>query len=332
MIQKIKLSVLESAMVSRGKSSAEGINASLEVARHVEKLGFERIWFAEHHNVEYIASSAPQILITYVAGNTNKIRVGSGGIMLPNHTPLLVAEQFGTLDVLFPNRIDLGLGRAPGTDQATAMALRKNNFSRVNSFEADVQELRGFFDKNRKVDDVHAFPGEGQNIPLWILGSSTDSAYLAAKLGLPYSFASHFAPSQFEAAINIYRANFIPSKQLEKPYVMAGINVVAADSDDEAAYLMTTMYQLFLNILTNRKGPLEPPGTLTPAFYSPEIKHHIEQMLIHSFVGNKEKIARELSIFISKYKVDELMLVSTIYDHQTKLKSFSIVHDAIAGI
>jgi len=325
----MKLSILELVTISSGSSLSESIDHTVEVAQHVEKLGYERVWFAEHHNMQHIASSAPQILIGHIAGKTGKIRVGAGGIMLPNHTPLLVSEQFGTLEALYPGRIDLGLGRAPGTDQNTAVAIRKNNLHRAGSFEADVRELQAYFETGDIMNGVHAFPGEGQNVPLWILGSSTDSAYLAAKLGLPYCFASHFAPAQLESAILIYRHNFVPSTYLDSPYVMAGINLFAAETNEEAEFFATSMYKMFLAGLINSKGPLESPGAMPDIYSSPQIRHTIEQMLLHTYCGTKETIAKEVSIFSAKFKVDELMINSPFFDHQARMKSFSIIREAL---
>ncbi len=233
-MKKISLSVLDLAVVSEGDSVSDAIKRTVEVARHTEKLGYKRIWLAEHHNMEHIASSATAVLIGHVAGLTEgKIRVGSGGIMLPNHSPLVIAEQFGTLASIYPNRIDLGLGRAPGTDQLTAAALRRNNANYQYDFQAEIEQLQTYFSTENKHAKVRAFPGEGINVPIWILGSSTDSAYLAAQMGLPYAFAAHFAPAQFKMAIDIYRKNFKPSKNLEKPYVLACVNVIAADTDQK---------------------------------------------------------------------------------------------------
>ncbi|RYZ17058.1 MAG: LLM class flavin-dependent oxidoreductase, partial [Sphingobacteriales bacterium] len=275
---KIPISVLELATVTEGGNAATAIEGTVEVARRAEALGYTRIWMAEHHNMEHIASSATSVLIGHVAGKTNHIRVGSGGIMLPNHTPLVIAEQFGTLETMYNGRIDLGLGRAPGTDQATAAALRRNNMNTAYSFPSDIRELQTFFSPRNSGARVRAFPGEGANIPIWILGSSTDSAHLAAQMGLPYAFAAHFAPAQFRQAINIYRQEFRPSAQLDKPYVMACVNVMAADTDSEAEFLSTSLYRMFLGIITNSRSPLQPPAPLGPEFRTPDFRYAVESM------------------------------------------------------
>ncbi|WP_345989176.1 LLM class flavin-dependent oxidoreductase [Chryseobacterium sp. Chry.R1] len=325
----MKISILESAMVIEGGDAFQGISDTIEVAKHADKLGYERIWLAEHHNIKYIASSAPQILIGTIAEKTKNIKVGSGGIMLPNHTPLIIAEQFGTLDTIYPNRIDLGLGRASGTNQLVAAQLRKNNIHRVNTFESDIIELQNYFDNSQQTEQkVTAFPGQGRKIPIWILGSSIDSAYLASKLGLPYSFASHFAPAQFEAALKIYRDNFIPSERLSEPYIIAGLNIFAAESNQEAAHFMTTLYKMYVNFLTNNIGPLEPPGELPP-IYSGHLKSAIDDTLRFTFHGNKNKLKKDIGVFASKYKVNEIMIVSPFYDLQAKLASLSIIKNAL---
>ena len=267
----IPLSILELAVVSQGENAADAIERSVKIARHVEKLGYKRVWLAEHHNMEHIASSATSVLIGHLAGKTSTIRVGSGGIMLPNHAPLVIAEQFGTLETLYPGRIDLGLGRAPGTDQLTAMALRRNNMATAYDFPEDIKSLQTFFSASNRNSKVRAFPGEGLDIPIWILGSSTDSAYLAAKMGLPYAFAAHFAPAQFRTAIEIYRSNFQPSAQLDKPYVLACVNIFGAETDDEAEFLVTSLYRMFLGIVTNERVPLQPPGNLPSTLPPKEI-------------------------------------------------------------
>ena len=276
----IPLSILELAVVSQGENAADAIERSVKIARHVEKLGYKRVWLAEHHNMEHIASSATSVLIGHLAGKTSTIRVGSGGIMLPNHAPLVIAEQFGTLETLYPGRIDLGLGRAPGTDQLTAMALRRNNMATAYDFPEDIKSLQTFFSASNRNSKVRAFPGEGLDIPIWILGSSTDSAYLAAKMGLPYAFAAHFAPAQFRTAIEIYRSNFQPSAQLDKPYVLACVNIFGAETDDEAEFLVTSLYRMFLGIVTNERVPLQPPGNLPSTFYLPEVQDMLQRMTV----------------------------------------------------
>ncbi|RYG09567.1 MAG: LLM class flavin-dependent oxidoreductase, partial [Chitinophagaceae bacterium] len=252
-LENIPHSVLDLATVLDGSTAADTFKASLEIAQQSELLGYNRYWFAEHHNMAGVASSATAVLIGFIAGGTKKIRVGSGGIMLPNHAPLIVAEQFGTLASLYPGRIDLGLGRAPGTDQITAMAIRGENFNSAHSFPRDVERLQQLFSADNNRASVRAIPGEGLDVPIWILGSSTDSARLAAEKGLPYAFASHFAPAYFEQAISIYRNNFKPSIYLEKPYVMACVNVVAADTDAEAEILSSSVKRMFLGVITGKR-------------------------------------------------------------------------------
>jgi luciferase family oxidoreductase group 1 len=330
-MKKIPLSVLELAIVTAGGNAGTGIAGTVATAQHAESLGYKRIWMAEHHNMEHIASSATAVLIGHMAGKTKTIRVGSGGIMLPNHSSLQVAEQFGTLETIYPGRIDLGLGRAPGTDQLTAMALRRNSIETFQDFPIDVKQLQTYFSKDNSAAQVRAFPGEGLDVPLWILGSSTDSAYLAAQLGLPYAFAAHFAPAQFRTAINIYRKNFKPSKQLAAPYVMACVNVIAADTDKEAAFLSTSLLNMFIGVITNARKPLMAPGELPAAYDIPEVKATINNMLSCTFTGSKDTLRKELTAFIAETGIDELMSATHIYDSDAKLKSFSILYDALNG-
>ena len=325
----IPISILELVTVVEGGTFSTAISNTVEVAKNAEKLGYKRIWMAEHHNMEYIASSATSVLIGHIAGKTNRIRVGSGGIMLPNHSPLVIAEQFGTLETIYPNRIDLGLGRAPGSDQLTAMALRRNQET-AHNFPEDIRQLQTYFSADNRDAKVRAFPGEGLDIPIWILGSSTDSAYLAAEMGLPYACASHFAPAQFRAAIKIYRNNFKPSDVLEKPYVMACVNVLAADTDEEANVLLTSLINLFVGIITNKRKPLKPGGKLPEVYQIPEVRQAVNNMLACTFYGSKETLNKNLSAFIEETEVDELMIASHIFDLETKLKSFSILHEALS--
>ena len=301
----------------------------MKIARHVEKLGYKRVWLAEHHNMEHIASSATSVLIGHLAGKTSTIRVGSGGIMLPNHAPLVIAEQFGTLETLYPGRIDLGLGRAPGTDQLTAMALRRNNMATAYDFPEDIKSLQTFFSASNRNSKVRAFPGEGLDIPIWILGSSTDSAYLAAKMGLPYAFAAHFAPAQFRTAIEIYRSNFQPSAQLDKPYVLACVNIFGAETDDEAEFLVTSLYRMFLGIVTNGRAPLQPPGNLPSTFYLPGVQDMLQRMPACTFTGSEDSLRKKLSVFIAETGVDELMAVSYIYDMDKRLRSYEILKESM---
>jgi luciferase family oxidoreductase group 1 len=328
-MNKIPLSVLELATVVEGGNLRSAIERTTEVAIHAELLGYNRIWMAEHHNMEFVASSATAVLIGQVASKTNTIRVGSGGIMLPNHSPLVIAEQFGTLETIYPGRIDLGLGRAPGTDQITAMALRRNNMNSTYDFPNDVKQLQTYFSKENSSSKVRAFPGEGLDIPLWILGSSTDSAYLAAQMGLPYAFAAHFAPTQFRMAIDIYRKNFKSSKQLKHPYVMACVNVIAAETNEEAEFLVTSLIRLFLGLITNTRRPIQTPGELPESYRVPEVYSAVNNMMACTFTGSPDSLRNKVSKFITETGIDELMVSSNIYDKEAKLKSFSLLHEAM---
>ncbi len=328
-MNKIPLSVLELATVVEGGNLHSAIERTIEVAKHTESLGYKRIWMAEHHNIEYIASSATAILIGHVASKTSNIRVGSGGVMLPNHSPLVIAEQFGTLETIYPGRIDLGLGRAPGTDQLTAMALRRNNMTTTYDFPNDIKQLQAYFSKENSSSKVRAFPGEGLDIPLWILGSSTDSAYLAAEMGLPYAFAAHFAPAQFRMAIDIYRNNFKSSKQLKQPCVMACVNVFAADTDEEAEFLSTSLIMLFLGLVTNSRKAIQPPGDLPETYRLSAVRSAVNSMMACTFTGGKDTLRNKLNQFITETGVDELMVSSNIYDKEAKLKSSSILQEAM---
>ncbi len=330
MAKQLKLSALDLSVVIEDGDAATAISRTVEVARHVEQLGYERIWLAEHHNMEFVASSATSVLIGHVADKTTHIRVGSGGIMLPNHTPLVIAEQFGTLETLYPGRIDLGLGRAPGTDQLTAMALRRNNLNTAYNFPSDVRELQLYLSDDNSDGRVRAFPGEGLDIPIWILGSSTDSAYLAAEMGLPYAFAAHFAPAQFRTAISIYRQHFKPSAQLDKPYVLACVNVIAADTDEDAHILSTSMYRMFLGIITNERKPLQPPVPSMDPYWSPDVENAVRQMTACTFIGSAETLAAQLSRFVTETAIDELMTTGNIYDQGARLKSYRILNEVLS--
>lgn len=320
-LKNIPYSVLDLATVLDGHTAADTFKTSLEMAQQSEKLGYTRYWFAEHHNMAGVASSATAVLIGFIAGGTTSIRVGSGGIMLPNHAPLIVAEQFGTLASLYPNRIDLGLGRAPGTDQVTAMAIRGENFNASHHFPKDVDQLHQLFSADNYGAKIRAIPGEGLEIPIWILGSSTDSARLAAEKGLPYAFASHFAPAYFEQAISIYRNNFKPSVFLKEPYVMACVNVVAADRDAEAEILSSSVKRMFLGVITGKREMLKPPVQNINALWDQLEKEAVEQMLYYSFIGSAESIKQNLEAFVSKFGVNEIMSTSHIYDQKAKLHS-----------
>lgn len=324
----IPVSVLELAIVNEDSNWREAIDNSMLVAQNVEKFGYKRIWYAEHHNMPYIASSATAVLIGYIADKTKKIRVGSGGIMLPNHSPLIVAEQFGTLESLYPGRIDLGLGRAPGTDQLTANALRRNHIQNAQNFPSELEELQNYFQPKSSEAKVHAYPGEGLNIPLWILGSSTTSAQLAARKGLPYAFATHFAPTQFLSAIDIYRANFESSTQLNNPHLMACVNLIAADTDEEAEHIASSYFNIIVGLVTGqiRKGLLA-PGEISNLIEIPEVQHAVQTMTAYTFVGSKEKIGKQLKDFILQTNIDELMITSHIYDIEAKIKSFKILSE-----
>ncbi len=322
--QNIPLSILDLAVILEGKTAADSFKNSLNLAQKAESLDFNRFWLAEHHNMASIASSATAILIGHVANGTTKIRVGSGGIMLPNHAPLVVAEQFGTLASLYPNRIDLGLGRAPGTDQLTARALERNDQAAFE-FPKTVRELQDYLSNDNQDAPVRAIPGEGLNIPIWILGSSTESAKLAAAAGLPYAFASHFAPQQLHEALRIYRTNFKPSVHLQAPYAMACVNVTAADTTEEAQILATSMQKIFLGILTNDRKPLQPAD---PNFQmSPQASQALSQFLKYSFIGNPMDLKKQLTQFVQQTQIDELMVVSHIYNHEARLKSYSILKE-----
>lgn len=320
----VPVSILDLAPVILGETPREALRKSLDLAQHAERFGYKRYWVAEHHNMTGIASAATSVVIGYLAGGTSTIRVGSGGIMLPNHSPLVIAEQFGTLESLYPGRIDLGLGRAPGTDSRTLRALRRDP-GRSDDFPEDVVELQRFLAEAKSGQTVRAVPGAGTEVPLWILGSSTFGAELAASLGLPYAFASHFAPDALLSALNIYRAKFKPSKQLDQPYAMVGVNVVAADTDEEARRLFTTIQQSFTNLVRGAGGKLQAPIDNIDDYWTPIEKHHASHMLKYSIVGSPETVRRELEEFIGLTNADELMIVTSIYDHHARVRSYEIV-------
>lgn len=317
------LSVLDLSPIVQGGDAAQSFRHTLELAQHAERLGYQRYWLAEHHGMPGIASAATAVLIGHVAGGTRTIRVGAGGIMLPNHSPLVIAEQFGTLVSLYPGRIDLGLGRAPGSDQTTARALRRTLQSSSDDFPQDVMELMDYFSPNSK-NPVRAVPGQGLDVPMWILGSSTYGAQLAAHLGLPYAFASHFAPQQMMQAVALYRANFKPSARLAKPYVMLGFNVFAANSLDEANFLATSMQQAFVNLRSGRPAPLPPPvaGYLQQVGAAERVM--LEGVLSCTAIGTAGEIRASMRAFIERTGADELMLTSQIYQHSARLRSYEI--------
>lgn len=324
----IPLSVLDLVPVRRGDTPADALRNTLDLARHAEALGYRRYWMAEHHNMTGIASAATSVVIGYVAGGTKTIRVGAGGIMLPNHSPLVIAEQFGTLESLYPGRIDLGLGRAPGTDQLTLQALRRD-YSSAERFPDDVMELQALLGPVQPGQRIRAVPGAGLEVPLWILGSSLFGAQLAAAFGLPYAFASHFAPEALEHAIQIYRNRFKPSAQLDKPRSMAGINVVCADTDQEAKRLFTTLQQQFTNMIRNTRGQMQPPIDDIESYWTPAEKAQAMRMLACSFVGSPQTVRREIEAFVERTGVDELMASGPIFDHEARKRSFELLAQAM---
>jgi luciferase family oxidoreductase group 1 len=328
----IPVSVLDLVPVRVGDTPSDALRNALDLARHAERWGFNRFWVAEHHNMTGIASAATSVVIGYLAGGTRTIRVGSGGVMLPNHSPLVIAEQFGTLESLYPGRIDLGLGRAPGTDGLTWRALRRDPAA-SERFPEDVQELRALLGPVQPDQKVRAVPGAGLEVPLWILGSSLYGAQVAAYFGLPYAFASHFAPDALDHAIHVYRERFQPSAQLDRPYVMPCINVVAADTDREAARLFTSMQQRFVDMIRNARGQLAAPLDDIEAYWTPAEKAQAMQMLSCSFVGSRDTVAAGLEAFIERTRADELMIAGAVYDHAARLRSYEIVGEiARAGI
>lgn len=325
MIDKnIPISILELAVVGSGFSTNQTLNSSLKLAQKAEEFGYSRFWLAEHHNMVSIASSATAVLIGFIAGGTKKIRVGSGGIMLPNHSPLIVAEQFGTLGSLYPGRIDLGLGRAPGTDQVTAQAIRSDRMQAVYQFPEEVSKIQQYFSSQNSNSKVRATVAEGVDVPVYILGSSTDSAHLAAKKGLPYVFASHFAPGQLFEALNIYYNNFEPSEFLQEPYTMVGLNVIASDTDEEAETLSTSMIRMMLGVMTGKIDYMQKPMKMDRELR--EISNHpaLQQMLKYSFVGSKETVRIKTEEFLKKTGANEVMVVSHIYDPEDRIKSFRL--------
>ena len=321
------LSVLDLSPIVEGSNASQSLANSLDLARHAERLGYKRYWLAEHHNMPGIASAATAVVIAHVAGGTKTIRVGAGGIMLPNHAPLVIAEQFGTLAALHPGRIDLGLGRAPGTDMGTARALRRN-LEASDNFPQDVVELMGYFQPAEDGQRIRAVPGEGQQVPVWILGSSLYGAQLAAMLGLPYAFASHFAPAELDHALEIYRSRFQPSEQLDKPYVMLGLNVFAAPTDAEAKLLFTSLQQAFVNLRTGRPGRLPAPVEGYEQDLDPMAKTMLSQALSCAVVGSPETVRQGVDAFIRRTGADELMVTAQMYDHAARVRSFEILAEA----
>jgi luciferase family oxidoreductase group 1 len=324
------LSILELVRVTQETDAKGALNNARDLASHAEHLGYRRIWVAEHHNMEGIASAATSIVLAHIAEGTKTIRVGAGGIMLPNHAPYIIAEQFGTLARLFPGRVDLGLGRAPGTDQMTLRALRRTPDA-ADSFPQDVLELQAFLAPAGPNQRIQAVPAAGTEVPLWILGSSNFGAMVAAELGLPYAFASHFAPEHLLAALDIYRARFKPSEQLERPYAMVGVNIIAAETDEVARRLATTQQMSFTNMFRGARGLSQPPIDDIETYWSPSEKMQVQRMLARSVVGSVETVRAGIDALVQETKADELIIVSDVYDHATRLRSFELIAEA-AGI
>ena len=327
----IPFSILDLAPVTEGSDPTRAFANTLDLARHAERLGYHRYWLAEHHNMPGIASAATAVLIGHVAGGTSTIRVGAGGIMLPNHSPLQVAEQFGTLASLYPGRIDLGLGRAPGTDQATARALRRY-FDGADTFPQDVVELLHYFEPAQPGQPVRAVPGAGIEVPVWLLGSSLFSAKLSAALGLPFAFASHFAPDAMDEALALYRREFKPSPRLQQPYAMLGLNVVAAESEATARRLFTTQQQSFVRLRRGEPGLIPPPIDDIEAWWTPMEKHGVEQALACAVVGDVDHVHQGVADFIARHRPDELLLTANVFDHGARLRSFVLAAEAIARL
>ncbi|MFZ4450783.1 LLM class flavin-dependent oxidoreductase [Salibacterium aidingense] len=325
----VPVSVLNLAPVRLGQSMREAVESMVDLAQAVEKMGYERYWIAEHHNTSTLVSSATSILMKHTLEHTDSIRVGSGGVMLPNHSPLVVAEQFGTMATIYPDRLDLGLGRAPGTDMLTASALRRSQSDTVHSFPDDVQALLTYFGPEERQGYVKANLGIDTNIPIYILGSSTDSAVLAAKLGLPYVFAAHFAPAHMEEAISIYRRDFQPSEYLDSPYMMVCLNVIAAESDDEARFEQTTMQQFFLNVVRGARQPLSPPVENMDDIWNPREKEMASSMSSATLLGSKSSVRDQFMRFQEKYAVQEIMVVSYIYDPGKQKRSYEMLKEVV---
>jgi luciferase family oxidoreductase group 1 len=326
-----RLSVLDLSPICEGGTASSALRNSLDLARHAETWGYHRYWVAEHHNMPGVASAATAVVVGYLAGGTSRIRVGAGGIMLPNHAPLVIAEQFGTLEALYPGRIDLGLGRAPGTDMLTARALRRDLASNADAFPDDVVELLGYFADEATAASGHAgqavraIPGAGLAVPVWILGSSLFGAQVAALLGLPFAFASHFAPQQLDDALAIYRAKFRPSATLARPYVMVGATVIAADTDAEARRLLTSLEQAFVALRRGMPVPLKPPVEAHEATWTPFERAQLEQILAVAIVGSAETVKRKLGAFVARTEADEVIVTAQVFDHAARLRSFEIV-------
>lgn len=330
--RNIAYSILELALMPQGGTIKQTLDNTLAVAKEAENHHYKRFWLAEHHNAEYIGSSATSLLIGYVAENTTTIRVGSGGIMLPNHSPLIIAEQFGTLAHLYPNRIDLGLGRAPGTDTQTALAIRSDFMQAAQSFPREIDRIQRYFSIENKTAGVRAAVAEGTDVPLYILGSSTDSAHLAAQKGLPYAFASHFASGHLFQALKIYHNEFQSSGFLERPYTIAGVNVYVADTDEEAERLFTTLIRMFLGVLTGVSNALQPPMAMTAELQKMLEHPSLHQMLKYSFVGSKQTVKRQIEAFLEETQVNELITVSTTYAVEDRIKSIRLFAEIMTEI
>ena len=324
------LSVLDLAPVAEGSDPGQALRNSRDLAQRAERLGYTRFWLAEHHNMTGIASAATSVAIGFVADGTQSIRVGAGGIMLPNHAPLAIAEQFGTLESLYPGRIDLGLGRAPGSDQLTARAMRRTLIGGEERFPQEVAELQAYFAEPQEGQQVIATPGVGLKVPLYILGSSTFGAQLAAYMGLPFGFASHFAPQALEAALQYYRQGFRPSEQLDKPYVILGVNACAADTDEEARFLFTSTQQAFVNLRTGRAGKLPPPKAGYSETLDPAYSAILDGVLSEAVVGGHEAVKQGLTAFAERHGADELIVTTQVFDHNKRVRSFEVVAEAMA--
>ena len=320
----IAYSILDLALVSEGQTLTQTFSNCLKLAQHAETYGYKRYWLAEHHNASNIGSSATSVLIGYVAQGTKTLHIGSGGIMLPNHSPLIIAEQFGTLASLYPNRIDLGLGRAPGTDRATAEAIRSDFMQAAHSFPNELEKIQTYFSKDNANSKVRATVAEGVQVPIYILGSSTDSAHLAAKKGLPYAFASHFATTHLWEAIAIYRKEFQPSQDLEKPYVMAGVNIIIAETDEEAQRLSTSLIRMIVGIFTGKRDYVQPPTAMTDDLKDIMQHPQVHQMLKYSFIGSKATVKAQVKEFMEQTKADELIAVTNIYDVNDRIHSYKV--------
>lgn len=327
----IKISTLDLVPVRQDAGPAQSLRNSLDLAQHVEKFGYNRFWVAEHHNMDGIASSATAVLLGYLAGGTSTIRVGAGGVMLPNHAPLIIAEQFGTLASLYPDRIDLGLGRAPGSDQMTARALRRERSGSADDFPEDVTELLRYLGPRTPDQKVIAVPGSGTNVPVWLLGSSLFSAQLAGERGLPYAFASHFAPGYMHEAIRVYRNHFKPSAFLEKPYVMLGVPLVAADTDEQADYLATSVYQRILALMRGQSLMQRPPVKTMDGLWLPHEREAVASFLGLAMVGGPQKIRAKLDVLLEQTQADELIFTCDLYEHADRLRSYEILAQTVLG-